>query len=76
MSARLPDPLLEPQEIPMSKNRQDIKTHDGTSNRMLETSVAGIKLLNPFILASGILGETRASLERVARSGAGARRPE
>ncbi len=39
---------------------------------MLEVEVAGIKLKNPTILASGILGTTGASLRRVAMAGAGA----
>lgn len=36
------------------------------------TSICGVKLKNPTVLASGILGVTAASLLRVARSGAGA----
>jgi len=39
---------------------------------LLEVEVAGIKLKNPTILASGILGTTGASLRRVAMAGAGA----
>jgi dihydroorotate dehydrogenase (NAD+) catalytic subunit len=38
----------------------------------LITDVAGLRLGNPVMLASGILGETGASLLRVARAGAGA----
>ncbi len=38
----------------------------------LETMVSGLKLENPIILASGILGETGKSLERVLNSGAAA----
>lgn len=38
----------------------------------LETEVAGIKLRNPLILASGILGMTPSLLKRVERAGAGA----
>jgi len=39
---------------------------------MLSTKICGIKLRNPTILASGILGSTGASLKRVAEHGAGA----
>lgn len=39
---------------------------------MLTTSLTGITLDNPLILAAGILGSTGASLRRVAKSGAGA----
>ena len=39
---------------------------------MLSTNVCKLKLRNPTILASGILGSTGASLKRVARHGAGA----
>jgi dihydroorotate dehydrogenase (NAD+) catalytic subunit len=38
----------------------------------LSTEVAGLKLKNPTILASGILGETGKTLERVVRGGAAA----
>ncbi len=38
----------------------------------LETKFLGLKITNPLILASGILGTTGASLANVARSGAGA----
>jgi dihydroorotate dehydrogenase (NAD+) catalytic subunit len=38
----------------------------------LSTDVAGLKLRNPIILASGILGETGKTLERVFSSGVGA----
>ncbi|MEM4347805.1 MAG: dihydroorotate dehydrogenase [Candidatus Altiarchaeota archaeon] len=38
----------------------------------ISTKISGIKLENPTILASGILGTSAASLIRVARSGAGA----
>lgn len=38
----------------------------------LNVDVAGLKLKNPVMLASGILGETGASLVRVAQAGAGA----
>ena len=38
----------------------------------LSTSIAALDLGNPSMLASGILGETGASLLKVARSGAGA----
>jgi len=38
----------------------------------LETSLCGIKLANPVILASGILGVSRALLSEVIRNGAGA----
>ncbi|MEM3691945.1 MAG: dihydroorotate dehydrogenase [Candidatus Korarchaeum sp.] len=39
---------------------------------ILETEVAGIKLRNPLILASGILGNTPSLLKRVEKAGAGA----
>lgn len=39
---------------------------------VLETEVAGIKLRNPLILASGILGNTPSLLKRVEKAGAGA----
>ena len=39
---------------------------------MLETKVCGIRLENPTILASGILGNMGSSLKKVARGGAGA----
>ncbi|MBW2976854.1 dihydroorotate dehydrogenase [Candidatus Woesearchaeota archaeon] len=39
---------------------------------MLQTNLCGIKLRNPTVLASGVLGVTRESLIRVANSGAGA----
>ncbi|MEM3399353.1 MAG: dihydroorotate dehydrogenase [Candidatus Micrarchaeia archaeon] len=39
---------------------------------MLETSLCGIRMKNPTMLASGILGLTGASIERVAQGGAGA----
>ena len=39
---------------------------------MLETELAGIKLRNPTILASGIMGVSGASLSLVAKNGAGA----
>ncbi len=39
---------------------------------MLEVEIAGLKLKNPTILASGILGTTGSSLRRVAKAGAGA----
>ncbi|MDI6708894.1 MAG: dihydroorotate dehydrogenase [Candidatus Thermoplasmatota archaeon] len=38
----------------------------------LSTTLAGLKLKNPLILASGILGETGESLLKVAKAGAGA----
>ncbi len=38
---------------------------------MLETEVSGIKLINPLILASGILDETGESMLRIANLGAG-----
>jgi dihydroorotate dehydrogenase (NAD+) catalytic subunit len=38
----------------------------------LKTDLCGMKLENPIVLASGILGVTKASLKRVADSGAGA----
>jgi len=37
----------------------------------LSTSVAGVKLKNPTLLASGILGVSRASLQNVIKNGAG-----
>lgn len=39
---------------------------------MLSTELAGIKLPNPTVLASGILGVTGSSLARVSKAGAGA----
>lgn len=39
---------------------------------MLSIEICGIKLRNPTILASGILGVTRESVERIGKSGAGA----
>ncbi|MBA3043945.1 dihydroorotate dehydrogenase, partial [archaeon] len=39
---------------------------------MLSTEISGLKLRNPTILASGILGETGESLINAARNGAGA----
>ena len=39
---------------------------------MLETSICGIKLRNPTILASGILGVTKDSINRIGKNGAGA----
>src|SRR3989338_11043014 len=39
---------------------------------MLSVSLCGIKLRNPTILASGILGVTKESIERVGKNGAGA----
>ena len=38
----------------------------------LNVEVAGLRLANPFILASGIWGETGATLARALRAGAGA----
>ncbi|MBI4452340.1 dihydroorotate dehydrogenase [Candidatus Woesearchaeota archaeon] len=39
---------------------------------MLQTNLCGIKLKNPTILASGILGVTKESVERIGKNGAGA----
>ncbi|MBL7055722.1 dihydroorotate dehydrogenase [Candidatus Woesearchaeota archaeon] len=39
---------------------------------MLKTSICGVKLKNPTVLASGILGVTKPSLDRMGREGAGA----
>src|SRR3989338_7824927 len=39
---------------------------------MLHTNLCGIKLRNPTILASGILGLTRESVDRIGKEGAGA----
>ena len=39
---------------------------------MLQTNLCNIKLKNPIILASGILGVTRESADRIGKSGAGA----
>ena len=39
---------------------------------MLETNLCGVKLRNPTILASGILGVTKESVYRVGKNGAGA----
>jgi dihydroorotate dehydrogenase (NAD+) catalytic subunit len=38
----------------------------------LKIQIAGVQLKNPLILASGILGETGKTLERIVKSGAGA----
>ena len=38
----------------------------------LSTSFAGLQLQNPTMLASGIMGYTAESFERIAKSGAGA----
>ncbi len=39
---------------------------------MIQTNLSGIKLRNPTILASGILGVTKESVDRIGKSGAGA----
>ena len=39
---------------------------------MLETNLCGIKLKNPTVLASGILGVTKDSIKRIEKAGAGA----
>tara|TARA_Y100000310_G_scaffold293782_1_gene323650 strand:- start:17628 stop:18530 length:903 start_codon:yes stop_codon:yes gene_type:complete len=39
---------------------------------MLSTSICNVKLQNPTILASGILGVTKSSIDKVGKSGAGA----
>ena len=39
---------------------------------MLQTNLCGIKLKNPTILASGILGVTKESIDRIGKCGAGA----
>jgi len=39
---------------------------------MLKTSICGVKLKNPTVLASGILGVTKKTLDRMGREGAGA----
>ncbi len=39
---------------------------------MLETNLCGVKLRNPTVLASGILGVTKESVDRVGKNGAGA----
>ena len=39
---------------------------------MLQTNLCGIRLKNPAILASGILGVTKESVGRIGKSGAGA----
>jgi len=39
---------------------------------MLETTLCGIRLKNPTVLASGILGISKESIEKVAKAGAGA----
>lgn len=43
-----------------------------TSEGVLETEVAGLRLRNPLVLASGILGNTASLLRRVEEAGAGA----
>jgi dihydroorotate dehydrogenase (NAD+) catalytic subunit len=40
-------------------------------NNLLSTNVAGLQLENPTILASGVLGYSAESLNRVAKGGAG-----
>ncbi len=42
------------------------------SKNLLSTNIAGLKLVNPTLVASGILGYTGDSLQRVAEAGAGA----
>jgi dihydroorotate dehydrogenase (NAD+) catalytic subunit len=44
----------------------------GNMNANLKTNFLGIELANPLILASGILGVTKASIRNVAKHGAGA----
>ena len=39
---------------------------------MLQTNLCGIRMKNPTILASGILGVTKESIDRIGRNGAGA----
>ncbi len=39
---------------------------------MLRTKICGVELRNPTVLASGILGVTKESVDRIGRSGAGA----
>ncbi len=39
---------------------------------MLQTNLCGVKLKNPTILASGILGVTKESVDRIGKAGAGA----
>ena len=39
---------------------------------MLETNLCGVRLKNPTILASGILGVTKESIDRIGKAGAGA----
>src|SRR3989338_2920987 len=41
-------------------------------SNMLNTTLCGIKLRNPTILASGILGVSKESIGRIGKSGAGA----
>jgi len=43
---------------------------------MLQTNLCGVKLKNPTVLASGILGVTKESVERIGKSGAGAVTPK
>ena len=42
------------------------------NNRMLQTTLCKIKLKNPTILASGILGISKESVDRIGKAGAGA----
>ncbi len=42
------------------------------NNKMLKTRLCSINLKNPTVLASGILGVTRESIDRIGKSGAGA----
>ena len=39
---------------------------------MIEISLSGIKMKNPFILASGVLGVTASVMSRIAKAGCGA----
>ena len=43
-----------------------------TKIKMLQTKLCSLNLKNPTILASGILGVTKSSIERIGKSGAGA----
>jgi dihydroorotate dehydrogenase (NAD+) catalytic subunit len=52
--------------------RQESKREDNSLQYSLATEVAGIKLRNPTILASGVLGISGSILRRVAEAGAGA----
>lgn len=56
--------------ITFTENQQQVKKHLNTSR--LNISLAGLKLANPTMLASGILGYSAETLENIVEGGAGA----